>query len=84
MTTLLLIALIWFLMYAFPFIPFVLLHFVKMALYMCKDMFMYIKGRKWKIYANYGIYIYMAVYMVAVSPCQFLSIAQRYIKNMIM
>ena len=30
MTTLLLIALIGFVMYAFPFIPFVLLHFVKM------------------------------------------------------
>lgn len=46
MTTLLLIALIGFVMYAFPFMPFVLLHFVKMALYMCKDMFTYIKMRK--------------------------------------
>ena len=62
MTTLLLIALIGFLMYAFPFIPFVLLHFVKMALYMCKDMFTYIKGRKWKKYANYGIYIWWSIW----------------------
>lgn len=83
MTTLLLIALIGFLMYAFPVIPFVLLHIVKMVLYMWKDMFTYIKGRKWKKYANYGIYI-LAVYMVAVSRCQFLSIVQRYIKSMTM
>ena len=62
MTTLLLIALIGFLMYAFPVIPFVLLHIVKMMLYMCKDMFTYIKGRKWKKYANYGIYIYGGLY----------------------
>lgn len=62
MTTLLLIALVGFVMYAFPFIPFVLLHFVKMALYMCKDMFAYIKGRKWKKYANYGVYIYGGLY----------------------
>lgn len=84
MTTLLLIALIGFVMYAFPFMPFVLLHFVKMALYMCKDMFTYIKMRKWKKYTNYGIYIFMVVYMVAVNRYLFLSIAQKYIKSMTM
>ena len=83
MTTLLLIALIGFVMYAFPFIPFVLLHFVKMALYMCKDMFTYIKMRKWKKYANYGIYIYGGLYG-AVNRYLFLSIAQKYIKSMTM
>lgn len=83
MTTLLLIALIGFLMYAFPFIPFVLLHFVKMALYMCKDMFTYIKVENGRNTQTMG-YIYMVVYMVAVSRYQFLNIVQKYIESMTM
>lgn len=58
----LVICLICFLMYAFPLIPFIFTHIAKILFYACKDMYMYIKGRKWKKYANYGIYIYGGLY----------------------
>lgn len=48
--------------YAFPIVPFIFTHIGHLVWYAVKDIYKYIKGRKWKKYNNYGIYIYGGLY----------------------
>lgn len=46
----------------FPFLRFLCKNLVKMLYYSVKDIYSYIRLKKWKIYTNYGIYIYGGMY----------------------
>ncbi len=60
--TLVILILMFIIGYSFPVIPFILTHIPHLLYYAIKDIYKYIKGRKWKKYSNYGIYIYGGLY----------------------
>ena len=43
-------------------VPFIFTHIVQLIYYAVKDLYKYIKGRIWKKYDKYGIYIYGGLY----------------------
>ncbi len=56
------IGLIVFVSFCFPVIPFIFSHLFSIIYYSVKDIISFFKNKKWRIYENYGIYIYGGLY----------------------